>query len=41
MKDFHEIFAEFKDDFPHVYADNQTLGEPGQHTKKLNKHCSY
>lgn len=27
MKDFHEIFTEFKEEFPHVYADHETLGK--------------
>lgn len=25
MKDIHEMLTEFKADFPHVYADHETL----------------
>ncbi len=27
MKDLHEIFAEFKKDFPKVYSDHEALGK--------------
>ena len=27
MKDLHEIFTEFKDDYPKVYADHEALGK--------------
>lgn len=27
MKDLHEIFTEFKKDFPRVYADHEALGK--------------
>jgi AhpD family alkylhydroperoxidase len=27
MKDVHEMFTEFKEEFPHVYADHETLGK--------------
>jgi hypothetical protein len=26
MKDLHEMFSKFKDDFPKVYADYESLG---------------
>ncbi len=27
MKDLHDIFTEFKKDFPNVYADHEALGK--------------